>query len=213
MDCHRARLELPCAVESKEKLTDRRAFPWMTLVMALLAGLALRFESVHAGLIYDRKLIFNGELWRTWSGHVVHFGSSHFIWNLAVFVPAGICLERLWPALTRWFYVLCPLVISIVLLVLDPSLDRYAGLSGLATGMLVLLAGLQLGRRREEPAWFWVSVLVLVAVKIGIELFTGAPLLVTGFGHIRTVPLAHIFGAVCGACFWLAAWRRKRRLD
>jgi len=181
----------------------------MTLALASLAALALASGSVSDFLIYDRRLIFQGEVWRVWTGHVVHFGSSHLVWNLAVFLPAGVWLERLWPACTRWFYALCPLVISAALLVLDPSLVRYAGLSGAATGMLVLLAALQLGRRDEEPAWFWISVLWLVAVKIGVELFTGAPVFVSGFGDIRTVPLAHIFGVVCGAAFWLAARRRR----
>lgn len=177
----------------------------MTLVLALLASLALVSDSVTEWLIYDRALIFKGEIWRMWTGHVVHFGSSHFIWNLAVFVPSGCWLERLWPVRTRWFYLACPLVISLALLWLDPSLVRYAGLSGLATGMLVLLAGRQLGRRKQEPAWFWLSVLILVAAKIVLELFTGTPLLVSGFADVRTVPLAHIFGAVCGVVFWAAA--------
>lgn len=182
----------------------------MTVLMALLAAAALQIDSVSRWLIYDRNLIFSGEIWRTWTGHVVHFGPSHFIWNLAVFVPSGVWLERLWPGRTRWFYAVCPLVVSVALLVLDPSLVRYAGLSGLATGMLVLLAILQLGRRNEEPAWFWISVLVLVGAKIGIELFTGAPVFVSGFGDIRTVPLAHIFGAVCGAMFAIGPTAARR---
>lgn len=182
----------------------------MTLAMALVSTAALLFESVSNGLIYDRALIFKGQIWRLWSGHVVHFGLSHFTWNLAVFLPSGIWLERLWPIMTRWFYVLSPLIISAALLLLDPTLTRYAGLSGVATGMLVLLACLQLGRRKEEPAWFWVSVLALVAIKIGVELFTGAPVFVSGFGDIRTVPLAHIFGIVAAVAFWLIALLSKK---
>ena len=184
----------------------------MTLALAVLALSAFLIHSVDECFIYDRALIFGGEVWRTWTGHVVHFGSSHLIWNLAVFLPVGCWLERFWPARTRWFYGVCPLIISIALLALDPSLARYAGLSGIATGMLVLLAGLQLERRAEEPAWLWLSVLALVGAKIGIELFSGKPLLVSGFGDIRTVPLAHIFGALVGGAFWVEARFRKRRI-
>ena len=182
----------------------------MTLVIALLAGLALVSPVMMSWFIYDRALIFRGEIWRAWSGHVAHFGTSHFIWNLAVFIPAGCWLERLWPALTRWFYALCPLLISVALLVLDPSLLRYAGLSGLGTGMLVLLAALQLGRRKVEPAWFWLCVLALVAIKIGTELFTGAPIFVSGFTDVRTVPLAHVFGVVGAVFFWVGSRFGKR---
>ena len=203
MDCHRSVIGLPRAVESKEKLTYRPALPWMTLLLAAVAGAAMISEPVARVLIYDRALIFRGEYWRVWTGHVVHFGASHFIWNLAVFVPSGWWLERLWPKTTRWYYLVSPLIISAAMLAFDPALGRYAGLSGLATGMLVLLAALQLGRRAEEPAWFWISVLLLVAIKIGVELFTGAPVFVSGFGDIRTVPLAHIFGVACAIAFWL----------
>ena len=210
MDCHCSRLDLPRAVELQEKLTNRRALPWMTLGVSAVSGVALLFESVTSFLIYDRALIFKGQIWRVWTGHFVHFGASHFIWNLAVFLPSGWWLERLWPATTRWFYALSPLIISIVMLVLDRSLTRYAGLSGMATGMLVLLSALQLGRRAEEPAWFWISVLVLVGLKIGVELFTGAPVFVSGFGDIRTVPMAHVVGVICAVVFWFIAWSKKR---
>jgi len=183
----------------------------MTLLITSAAGAALLFEPVSRSLIYDRTLIFHGELWRVWTGHVVHFGTSHFIWNLAVFVPSGWWLERLWPGTTRWYYLISPLMISASMLAWDPSLGRYAGLSGLATGMLVLLASLQLGRRAEEPAWFWISVLILVAIKIGVELFTGAPVFVSGFGDIRTVPLAHLSGVVCAIGFWLGTrWTARK---
>jgi rhomboid family GlyGly-CTERM serine protease len=192
-------------VDYQKKLTIGPAFPWMTLAMALVSTAALLFEPVSGGLIYDRPLIFKGQLWRLWSAHVVHFGLSHFTWNLAVFLPSGIWLERLWPATTRWFYLLSPLIISAALLLLDPTLTRYAGLSGIATGMLMLLACLQLGRRKEEPAWFWVSVLALVGIKMGVELFTRAPVFVSGFGDIRTVPLAHIFGIISAMVFWSIA--------
>ena len=211
MDCHCPWVDLPSAVEPAANLKNTPAFPWMTILLALLAGLAMQFEPVARLFIYERGFIFGRQIWRMWTGHVVHFGLSHFIWNLAVFLPAGCWLERLWPKWTRWFYVVCPPVISLALLALDSSLIRYAGLSGLATGVLVLLASFQLGRRKDEPVWFWVSVLLLVAGKIGIELFTKAPLLVSGFGDIRTVPLAHIFGAACGAGFWMVARNRGKR--
>ena len=178
-----------------------RRFPWATLVVVGLALATHLLPALAELSIYDRRLIVHGEIWRTWTGHIVHFGRSHLFWDVAVFLPAGCWLERLWPRRARWFYLVCPLAISTALFVLEPTLLRYAGLSGLATGTLVLLAALQLQRRSNEPAWFWWSVLALVGLKIGIELFTGAPLMVTDFVGIRSVPLAHIGGAVCGLVF------------
>ena len=179
-----------------------RGHPWGTLAVVGLAIAAHLLPVLDDRLVYERSLIFQGEIWRAWTGHVVHFGRSHLFWDVVVFLPAGIWLERLWPRTARWFYLVCPLVISAELLAFDPTLLRYAGLSGLATGTLVLLAALQLQRRSDEPVWFWWSVLALVGVKLGIERLTGAPMMVTDFAGIRTVPLAHIGGAVCGVIFW-----------
>ena len=94
---------------------------------------------------------------------------------------------------------------------LEPSLSRYAGLSGLATGVLVLLAGRQLSGKSNEPVWVWLGVLALVVVKIGLEVITGAPLIVSGFNGIRTVPLAHIGGLVCAVFFWAIARRKPEQ--
>ena len=188
-------------MEPEAKLTVRPVLPWATVAITLLAGCALAFPAVGSALIYERAPILHGQVWRAWTGHMVHFGLSHFFWDLAIFLPVGCWLEILWPAKTRWFYLASPWIISATMLAFDPGLLRYAGISGVATGALVLLAGLHLRQRKSEPAWFWIAVLALVGVKIGHELFTGAPLMVSDFSGIRTVPLAHISGVLCGTGF------------
>jgi rhomboid family GlyGly-CTERM serine protease len=162
-------------------------------------------------LIYDRTAIFEGEVWRCWTGHVTHFTTSHLLWNLAIFVPTGWWLESAWPRQARWYYAIAPFIISGLLLAFDPALARYAGLSGVATGVLVLLAGLQLAKpARTEPWWIWVGVLAMVAFKVGYELLTEAPLLVSGLENVRTMPMAHLGGAGSGALVWvLFFWRGK----
>ena len=200
---------MPVTVDSQPAAIERPAVPWGTVVLFLLALAALGVPRVSDGLIYDRDLILRGQLWRAWTGHFVHFGFSHFFWDFAVFLPAGIWLERAWPVLARGFFLICPLVISVCLLGFDPTLARYAGISGLATGVLVLLALRQLDRRPGEPRWFWFAVLALVALKIGRELVSGAPLLVTDFATVRTVPWAHVVGAAAAIAGWLPGrWRR-----
>ena len=185
-----------------------RAWPWATAIVALTAVITFSSAPLAEVFIYQRSLIFSGQIWRTWTGHIVHFGPSHLLWDLAVFLPAGCWLERLRPRCARWLYLLGPVVISIVLLALDPTLERYAGLSGLAMGTLVLLAAVQLQNRKESP-WLWVVVLLLVAAKIAIELREGAPLLVSDFANIRNVPLAHFAGISCGLICWLLLGRSR----
>jgi rhomboid family GlyGly-CTERM serine protease len=197
-------MEVSCGkmTSAPASLVSRAGRVWATLAIAAVAALVLSSPALAAWLIYDRALLLQGQLWRGWTGHVVHFGPSHLVWDLAVLLPAGCWLEYLWPARARWFYLGCPLAISAALMILEPTLLRYAGLSGLATGALVLLAGLQLRFGQNRPAWPWSAVLVLVAAKLVHELITGAPLMVSDFGdNIRSVTLAHLGGAVCGAVF------------
>ena len=185
-----------------------RPWPWATVVIAVAALLISAYAQLSDRLIYQRSLIFSGQLWRLWTGHIVHFGPSHLAWDLAVFLPAGCWLETLRPRCARWLYLLCPAVISAVLLAFDPTLERYAGLSGLAIGTLVLLALVQL-TNQNESRWLWSGVLLLAAAKLILELCQGAPLLVSGFNNIRNVPLAHLSGTACGLLCWFLLGRAK----
>jgi rhomboid family GlyGly-CTERM serine protease len=158
---------------------------------------------------YDRTDIGGGEFWRLWTGHVTHFGWSHLAWNLAVFVPAGIWLERKRPIAARWFLAIAPVAISGALWMTDAALERYAGLSGVATGLLVFLALLERGEPKGG-ARFWNLALILVAAKIALELATQNSLFVH-FGHpeIRSVPAAHVAGAAIGGfAYWLTRLMR-----
>lgn len=170
--------------------------PWATSLAAATA-LGLHFAPAAApALIYDRAPIFAGEVWRLWTGHGVHWGTAHLGWNLAIFVPAGVWAERLTPSRTRLFLALAPAAISLALLLFTPDLARYAGLSGLASGLLALLAFSQLSARTAER-WFWWSVLALLAVKIGAECFADHPFFARfNDSAIRPVPLAHAVGVI-----------------
>jgi len=180
---------------------------WSTLAIAATAGLAFAWPTMAGGLIYDRVDVIAGQLWRLWTGHLVHFTGNHLLWDLAVFVPAGVWLESITPPGARWFYLLATPVISLLLFFLEPGLNRYAGLSGIATGLLVLLALVQLRRDANEPRWFWLGVLLLVAAKIVLELVTRAPLVVQFDAGVRTVPLAHLGGVACALAAF-PIWRR-----
>jgi rhomboid family GlyGly-CTERM serine protease len=183
------------------------AFPGATLAIALVTGLVFCFPAVNEALIYSRSAILQGQIWRAWTGHMVHYSASHFLWNLVIFLAAGCWLESIRPRSARWFYLLCPPVIAATLLFGDTELERYAGLSGLATGLLIFLALVQLSENNAEPTWFWVGVFGLVAVKIALETVTGVPLLVHDFAGFRVVPLAHF----SGACSGIFAWAVTRR--
>ena len=170
---------------------------WVTLGIGVTAAAVFSSPPLEHTLIYDRTAIAAGQFWRLWTGHLVHFNASHLFWDLAVFLPAGIWLEQIVPALTRWFYLLAPLLISLLLLALQPTLEQYAGLSGIAAGVLVLLALVNLRRDAPAPRWFWPAVLSLVAIKVVLELVADRPLFIRLDSGVNTVPLAHVGGITC----------------
>ena len=125
---------------------------------------------------------------------------------------APIWLEWVAPRLARWFFLLAPAVISIALYVREPAMEWYAGLSGMDVGVLVLLALWQLRPETEEPRWFWIGVLLLVALKVFIEATSGRSLAAEFAPGARVVPLAHVGGVVCALVAFVAARRFRFRV-
>jgi rhomboid family GlyGly-CTERM serine protease len=173
----------------------------------LLPGPALAVRlapAAAAALIYDRSAILRGGWWRLWTGHWVHFSSSHLAWNLAVAAGAGLWLERLQPGwLPRYLLAGAPLI-SVALLLAEPAMQAYGGLSALATGLVVLLALAQLVRPGAERARWW-AVLLLVAAKTAFD--CGHPeALFARFDvpGIRASATAHAAGALTALAFFLS---------
>lgn len=194
------------------RTTPPRAQVWpiFTVAMAGIAAVLFVAESLAEGAFYLRTGIFEGQWWRLWTGHWVHYNASHFGWNLLVFLPVGIWAERIAPWVTRVFLSLAPAIVSVLLLILDPGLERYGGLSGVAAGAVVLLSGLQLERGRGEPAWVWFGVLALVGAKIAWELVTSETLLVASGADVRNVPIAHLGGILCAGAALIIRRLRMR---
>ncbi len=101
--------------------------------LALLClGIALLPERGQEALQYTRTGIAEGELWRLWSGHLVHFGWMHALANATVL---WVLLDHIRPyagqRAMRISMGLFPLLLSILLYLAAPSLRFYRGASGL----------------------------------------------------------------------------------
>ena len=174
------------------------------LLFAVPAVLITLLPATHGALLYDRSAILRGEWWRLWTGHWVHFSASHLFWNLLVALAAGTWLESLQPGrLWRYLLVAAPMV-SGMLLGWEPAMQTYGGLSGLATGGVVLLALEQISGRDAGRHWWW-GLLVLIAAKIAFEI--GAPAaLFSRFADatLRPSAWAHAAGAATSVAFFLS---------
>ena len=174
--------------------------PTLTL-FALPAVLIAFLPATHGALLYDRDAILRGELWRLWTGHWVHFSASHLGWNLVVLLAAGILLERERPGRLLHYTLLTAPLTGAAFLILTPTMHTYGGLSGLATGVVTLLA---LVRITDEPGerLRWVAVLGLLFAKILLDAGRTAPLF-TEFAtaDIRPSAWAHALGLASALLF------------
>ena len=130
-------------------------------------------------LLYDRAALAQGELWRVWTGHFVHFGWPHFLIDTGLLAILGWLVEKHHPWFTRLGLVLLPVFISTSIYVFEPAMIRYGGLSAVNLGLLVY-AAVQ-GWRRDWTDWFWPAILLAYVGELLFEYFRGGQ----GGGAIR----------------------------
>ena len=168
----------------------------LPLIIALLVmGLALGGESATLLLRFERINIENGEIWRLLTANFVHLGWSHALLNIA-----GLAL--IWSLFghrlsqTGWSIILISSLLgtTLGLLLFNPTLSWYVGLSGALHGLFIAgcVAEIKLKYR------FGIVLLVILVGKILWEQFQG-PL--PGTSDAAGGPVivdAHLYGALAG---------------
>lgn len=166
----------------------------MTVAVVLLGVLQALPPSWHEVLRYDRHAVLQGELWRLWTGHLIHLGWVHWALNACGLVLCSL-LADVPPeprALLRQVLVLS-LGISVLFLLLVPNLAHYVGLSGVLYGLFVLV--LWPGVRRADP----VNIAALCAVLgwLGWQWIEGPARSEMELIGGNIVVQAHGFGVAC----------------
>lgn len=170
------------------------------LCVVLLAAL-LTIEPGAQWCYYERQQIAQGQWWRVLTGHLVHVGLAHWLLN-----AAALCVVQHlvgWPlSSSNWsiYSIAICLLISACLWWLSPELQWYAGLSGLIHGQLVLGALLIWSRQVLAMS----VLLAVIAVKLGLEAWQGAPQSTQELIGSPVAVQAHWYGAAAGLlCFCL----------
>lgn len=178
-------------------------FALPALLALLCIVIAAGGDTLQLPLRYDRDGILSGQWWRIVTCHFTHLGWSHLWLNLAglalVFVFFGSLLPvRQWLTIT----VVCAVATGVSLLVFNPEVKWYVGLSGVLHGLFIAGGIADLKARRQEALIF----LALLTLKLvweqtmgpmpGSESAAGGPVLVD----------AHLYGAVAG-WVWMAGIR------
>ena len=125
--------------------------PRLTLLIAstvlVISWQCLLERQFLESLWYSRDAIFGGELWRIFSGHLVHHSVSHLLFNLVALVLLSWIIETKYSALTLIKLLLIfSLVTSVGLLLIVPNLVFYGGSSAINYGLLTWLSLQDRGR-------------------------------------------------------------------
>jgi rhomboid family GlyGly-CTERM serine protease len=184
----------------------------MLVVVVPCVLLALGDGPVRRALRYDRTAILAGQIWRIFTGNWVHLGWSHLAEDMAGYVLLWLLFE---PELPDWtspvLVTLGSLGVGVGLLLGDPGLRWYVGISG-ALNTLWIAGAMLLMAKRDWLGWVLAIFLVL---KLTYEQLWGPlPWSVTTTGGPVVVD-AHLWGALSGAVLgamslsWLR-WRAVR---
>ena len=184
-----------------------------TFSIAAIAILAHFIGPLRNALELDRVLVWQGQWWRIWTGHITHFSAEHLFWDLGMFVVLGVLCERGRVRAFAMMMFAMSMVVSLVVGWTHPELTVYRGLSGLDTGLFTwfiidqVIANLKCGNRRYAVLWF-AGVLALLA-KLVYEIGTGTTLFVDA-GEFVPLVEAHLAGALVGMIPILAMFQSRQ---
>lgn len=173
-------------------------------VTLALAGVcvvgAIAGEPLLSTLEWQRAAILHGQIWRLWSGHLVHYSLSHGVADALAFLAMGMLAEPL--VGSRRFAAIVAggaVLMSLGLLAFVPALGEYRGASGLAM-LVATMAGVLVWRRQPGARWLVGAAALVLAAKLladaGGHAFTlaGLPVGVTVSWQ------AHALGGLLGVC-------------
>ncbi len=179
-------------------MTVRSACAVMAAIVvtaSLLAGF-----SPENPLVWQRESLAHGEGWRLLSAHMVHLSPRHLLMNvLGLWLVTELLCETLTAAQWMSLLLVCALGTSLLLLLLQPQLQWYAGLSG-------VLHGLWSG----GAAFRWLNEKKLVSLLALLALFARLLSSTYVISEFPVIAEAHWYGAFSGL-FWLVLARVHER--
>lgn len=149
----------------------------------------------------SRVQVSQGQIWRIFTGNLVHFGWAHTLMNLAAFLLCSFALlSDLSVKRFASLFTGCCLMVGLGIYEFNPELTIYAGLSGAIHGLIV--AGLWYTKR--HPLWLRLAAVTIVIAKVAQE--HSANYQANELQALIPVPVAvdaHLYGALTGALFVL----------
>lgn len=166
------------------------------VVASYLSGFAETAGLASGPLIWEREAIAGGQWWRLLSGHAIHLNERHLLMNLlGLFFVTELLCERTTVPQFMSLIIVSALGVGLLLWLLQPQLQWYAGFSGVLHGLWSGSAGLNWIRDRTR-----IDLIALLALTVKLAGFNMV------IADIPVVPEAHLYGALSGL-LWLTLWR------
>jgi rhomboid family GlyGly-CTERM serine protease len=149
-------------------------------------------------LTLDRHALMQGEVWRLWTGHFVHFSAQHAWVNILVLASTGNIVERYIGRFKFAFFVPSSVVfISAGLLLWQPTLLEYRGLSAIAT-MLTVAALFVVAKQHRAATIYLVLLGILLSAKLIGEAFGITSVAADLPAGVAVEWRSHVLGAAAG---------------
>jgi rhomboid family GlyGly-CTERM serine protease len=192
-------------------------WPWFTIVVTTICVMfAAMPESLIEPLRGDRHTILQGEWWRLWTAHLVHFSPRHALIDAATLLLIGTMAESIfgWRRIALFLLIGAPLISSGILLV-SPTLLDYRSASAIAI-LLATMVGLSLWQSRPSSRLTLSILATCLLAKISFDAI-GISLTLTDLpDQVRIAWQAHLLAIALGTGWYFAnkpaRWKSKRRI-
>jgi rhomboid family GlyGly-CTERM serine protease len=185
--------------------------PWVTVLLGLVAAALWWLPGWAEACTACRNTLVSGKWTTLVLSNLTHWNLSHLAWDLAVFLILGAIAEFRDRRNYTLVLLLCSVACPVAAFLSMPDLERYRGLSGIDTGLFMLVL---LTLRQEAPRLIRLvlhMVLLLFVTKTALEYVSGETIFVRDLGsHILPVPAAHVAGACAGAIVHAVACAKAR---
>jgi len=182
-------------------ISQQQSFIVMSIALLSIFAFAGEYffgDAVTRALVYQRELITQGEVWRLFTGHLLHTNGFHLLLNLAALI-------MLWALHGRFYsirnysalFLFCSISTSLGLFYHNTSLIQYVGLSGVLHGIFVFGAIMDILSKDKTGYLLFIG----VWLKIAHEQVYGASSDVSDLIEASVAVDAHLWGAAGGLLF------------
>lgn len=184
---------------------------WLALALCLAVGTLAALAVNSARWAWQPAMAW-AEPWRWWTAALVHLSTKHLLANVAGLALVALLGWRAHASRADALAWSAAWPLTHLLLLAQPGLARYAGLSGVLHAGVVIVA-VRLARGEPGPRrTIGAALLAGVALKLVLEEPWQGTLRRTAEWDIAVAPAAHVAGALAGAlCAVAAAFVPSRR--